>query len=156
MKTVIKYLLVLVIAALPFVSASAEDGVLNVTPGNYLIKRKTSQDNDANPIEKSEEKCIMDPVFKPETVLPPKGNCTANNVKKNGSTVTFDINCVGGPEMPPLTAKAEYSSNGMAIGWHIVFTFKDEASGQTITIVDNAEGKRIGDCKPQQRQPQQQ
>lgn len=153
MKTAIKFVLILIVAAMPLAGAMAEDGALSVTPGNYLIKRKTGPDTEANPVEKSEEKCIMDPVFKPESVLPPKGNCKAENVKKNGSSVSFDINCAGGPEMPPLTAKAEYNSNGMAIGWHIVFTFKDETTGQMITIVDNAEGKRIGDCKPQQQKP---
>ena len=147
MKTGMKLVLFLMFAALPSV-ALAQDTTLKVTPGKYEIKRKTAPDNDPNAVEKTEQKCIMDPVFKPESVLPPQGNCKASNVKKDGNSVTFDINCAGGPQMPPLTAKAEYSSNGMAIGWHIVFTFKDEQSGQPLTIVDNAEGKRIGDCAP--------
>ncbi|HVY54387.1 MAG TPA: DUF3617 family protein [Thermodesulfobacteriota bacterium] len=145
MKTGIKFVLIMILAALPL-TALAQDSILKVTPGKYQIKRKTAPDNDANAVEKTEEKCIMDPVFKPESVLPPQGNCKANNVKKDGNSVTFDIDCAGGPQMPPLTAKAEYSSNGMAIGWHIVFTFKDQNSGQPLTIIDSAEGKRIGDC----------
>lgn len=156
MNTAIKYVLILIVAAIPFIDASAEDGTLNVTPGNYLIKRETSSDTDPNAIINDEEKCITDPIFKPESVLPASRGCTASNIKKSGSTVTFDITCTGGEELPPFTGKAEYSSNGMAIGWHIVFTFKDEASGQTVTIINKADGKRIGDCKPQQLQPQQQ
>ena len=145
MKTGMKLMLIMIITVLP-AAALAQDALLKVTPGKYQIKRKTAPGNDPNVAEKIEEKCIYDPVFKPESVLPPQGNCKASNVKKDGNTVTFDIDCAGGAKMPPLTAKAEYSSNGMAISWHIVFTFTDENSGRPLTIIDSAEGKRIGDC----------
>ncbi|HET7289230.1 MAG TPA: DUF3617 family protein [Thermodesulfobacteriota bacterium] len=147
MNTAMKYALVLVMSALPLVSAKAEEAVLNVTPGNYLIKRETSSDADPNAIKKDEEKCITSPVFNPVSALPPNGGCTASNVKKSGNSVTFNITCTGGPEMPPLTGTAEYSSNGMAIGWNIVL--KGDIEGKPMTIVNKAEGKRIGDCKPQ-------
>ncbi|HKQ33596.1 MAG TPA: DUF3617 family protein [Thermodesulfobacteriota bacterium] len=146
MKTTMKYALILVMAALPLISAKAEEAVLHVTPGNYLIKRETSSNADPNSINKDEEKCITDPVFNPVKALPPNGGCSASNVKKSGNTVTYDITCTGGSELPPLTGTAEYSSNGMAIGWNIVL--KGEIDGKPMTIINKAEGKRIGDCTP--------
>jgi len=119
--------------------------VLNVTPGNYQIKRETSSNADPNAIVNEEEKCIRDAVFDPVSALPSNAGCTASNVKKNGNTVSFDIDCTGGAQMPPLKGTAEYSSNGMAIGWNIVL--KGEVDGKPLTIVNKAEGKRIGDCK---------
>jgi len=149
-----KYAMILVMAAMPLIGAKAEDIYLNVTPGNYLIKRETSSDTDPNAINNDEEKCITDPIFSPVKALPPNGGCSASNVKKSGNTVTFDINCTGGPQMPPLKGTAEYSSNGVAIGWNIVL--KGDIDGKPMTIVNKATGKRIGDCKPQQQQQQQQ
>jgi hypothetical protein len=141
----LKYLPVLFLAALPFAGALAEDAILDVTPGNYRITRETTSSDTTEPIINNEERCIRDKVFNPVSALPQNRGCTAGNVKKNGNTVTFDIKCTGGPEMPPMTGKAEYSSNGMAIGWNIVFTV--EVDGKPMTIVNKAEGKRVGDCK---------
>ncbi len=145
MRIAFRLLLVLFFAALPFAGVRAEDAVLNVTPGNYQIKRETSSDDDPKGVVHNEEKCITDKVFNPVSALPSKAGCSASNVKKSGNTVSFDINCTGGEQMPPLTGKAEYSSNGMAIGWNIVFT--GEVEGKPWTIVNKAEGKRTGDCK---------
>ena len=145
MRIAFKYLLVLFFAASTFAGARAEDAVLNVTPGNYQIKRETSSNDDPKAIVNNEEKCITDKVFNPVSALPSNAGCTASNVKKSGNTVTFDIFCKGGPEMPPLTGKAEYSSNGMAIGWNIVLN--GEFEGKPMTFINKAEGKRVGDCK---------
>jgi len=145
MRIAFQYLLVLFFAVLPFAGVRAEDAVLNVTPGNYQIRRETSSSDSPDAIVNNEERCISDKVFNPVSVLPQNRGCTASNVKKNGNTVSFDINCAGGEEMPPLVGKAEYSSNGMAIGWNIVF--KGEVEGKPWTIINKAEGKRIGECK---------
>ncbi len=145
MRTAFQYLLLLIFAVLSFAGARAQDAVLNVTPGNYQIKRETSSSDTTDAIVNNEERCISDKVFNPVSVLPPNRGCTASNVTKNGNTVSFDINCVGGGDLPPMKGKAEYSSNGMAIGWNIVFT--GEVEGKPWTIVNKAEGKRIGDCK---------
>jgi len=145
MRIAFRYLLVLFIAALPFAGAQAEDAVLNVTPGNYQIKRETSSSESPDAIVNNEDRCISEKVFNPVSVLPQNRGCTASNVRKSGNTVSFDINCAGGGDMPPLTGKADYSSNGMAIGWNIVFT--GEVDGKPWTIVNKAEGKRTGDCK---------
>lgn len=145
MRIAFRYLLVLYFAALPFAGAQAEDAVLNVTPGNYQIKRETSSNDEPQGVVHNEEKCITDKVFNPVSALPSKAGCSASNVRKSGNTVSFDIDCTGGEQMPPLTGKAEYSSNGMAIGWNIVLNGQFE--GQPVTIVTKAEGKRIGDCK---------
>ena len=145
MKIAFKYLLVLFFAVLAFAGARAEDAVLNVTPGNYQIKRETSSNDDPNAVVNNEEKCITDKVFDPVSALPSNAGCTASDVKKTGNTVRFNINCTGGDRMPPLTGKAEYSSNGMAIGWNIVLNGQFE--GKPVTIINKAEGKRVGDCK---------
>ncbi|MEW6144590.1 MAG: DUF3617 family protein [Thermodesulfobacteriota bacterium] len=145
MKIALKYVTVMFLAALPMTGASAQDAVLDVTPGNYKISRETTSSDTAEPIVNNEERCIRDKVFNPVSALPQNRGCTAKNVKKSGNTVTFDITCTGGAEMPPMTGKAEYSSNGMAIGWNI--EFKVDVEGKTLTIVNKAEGKRVGDCK---------
>jgi hypothetical protein len=145
MKTALKYVMVMFLAALPMTAASAQEAVLDVTPGNYTISRETTSSDTAEPIINNEERCIREKVFNPVSALPQNRGCTAKNVKKSGNTVTFDIACTGGTEMPPMTGKAEYSSNGMAIGWNIVFTV--EVEGKPMTIVNKAEGKRTGDCK---------
>lgn len=145
MRIALKYLLVLFLTASTFAGARAEDAVLNVTPGNYQIKRETSSNDEPQGVVHNEEKCITDKVFDPVSALPSKAGCSASNVKKSGNTVSFDINCTGGEQMPPLKGKAEYSSNGMAIGWNIVLNGQFE--GKPVTIITKAEGKRIGDCK---------
>lgn len=145
MRIALKYLFVLFLTASTFAGARAEDAVLNVTPGNYQIKRETSSSDSPDAIVNNEERCISDKVFDPVSVLPQNRGCTASNVRKSGNTVSFDISCAGGGDMPPLKGKAEYSSNGMAIGWNIEFT--GEVEGKPWTIVNKAEGKRIGDCK---------
>jgi len=145
MRIAFQYLLLLFFAVLPFAGARAEDAVLNVTPGNYQIKRHVSFSNDPNAVVDGGEKCIKEKVYNPVESLPSDAGCTASNIKKNGSTVTFDINCTGGPERTPLTGKAEYSSNGMAISWNIVLNGVVE--GKPVTTIVKAEGKRVGDCK---------
>ena len=145
MRIAFKYLLVLILAASAFTGARAQEAVLSVTPGNYQIKRETSSSDTAEPIVNNEERCISEKVFDPVSVLPKNRGCTATNVKKSGNTVSFDIDCRGGEDMPHLVGKAEYSSNGMAIGWNIVF--KGEVEGKLFTIVNKAEGKRVGECK---------
>ena len=145
MRIAFKYLLVLILAASAFAGARAEDAVISVTPGNYQIKRENSSKDDPNVTVNTEEKCIKDKLFDPVAALPQGRGCTATNVKKSGNTVTYDFTCSGGEEMPPLVGKAEYSSNGMAIGWDITVTGQFE--GKPVTIVTKAEGKRVGECK---------
>jgi hypothetical protein len=145
MKIAFKHVMVIFLAALPIAGAVAQEAVLDVTPGNYRINRETSSSDTTEKIVNNEERCIKEKVFNPVSALPQNRGCTASNVKKNGNTVSYDIKCTGGSDMPPMTGRAEYSSNGMAIGWNIVFQV--EVDGKPLTIVNKAEGKRVGDCK---------
>jgi Protein of unknown function (DUF3617) len=145
MNFVRAYMVLMLFLAGAAAAAYAADATIDVTPGKYSIKKETSSSLQPDPVVKTEERCITDAVFNPVEALPSKENCSAKNVKKTGNTVTFDIECKGGPQMPPLNGKAEYSSNGVGIAWNIVM--QGEADGKGFTITSKAEGRRVGSCQ---------
>lgn len=136
--------LVMILAAGAVAGARAQDATLNVTPGKYMIKKETSSNMKPEPVIKTEEKCISEPVFKPEDALPDKESCSVSNVKKDGDTLTFDIDCKGGAQTLPMKGTAEYSVTSSTISWSIML--KGEMQGKEVTINSKAEGKRMGDC----------
>ncbi len=136
--------LVMILIAGAAAGARAQDATLNVTPGKYMIKKETSSNVKPEPVVKTEEKCISEPVFKPEDALPDKESCSVSNVKKNGNTLTFDIDCKGGSQTLPMKGTAEYSTTSSTISWSI--TLKGEMQGNEVTINSKASGKRMGDC----------
>jgi len=142
------YRLTLIVSLIVLVSFSgswAADNTIVVVPGNYKIKTTTRSNMNANPQIDIEDECLPDSSYNIKSFLPDDEACSANNVKKSGNKLTFDIKCEGGQSMPAMTGKAEASATSSTISSHfkMVGTFQ----GQEFSVDSTSEGNRTGDCK---------
>ena len=145
MKYAIMTLLILIFAAVSISGARAENMTLEVTPGKYEIKKETSTNLKPEPMTRTEQKCITQSKFDPQSALPDSENCTVSNMKKKGNNVTFDIDCKGGAQMLPMKGTAEYSTTKTTLSWNLYM--KGMMQDQEVTVNSKGNGKRIGDCE---------
>lgn len=137
-------LIVSFVMLLSFTTAGAADNSIPIVPGQYSVKRTTSSNLNPEPKTETVENCIPTDSFNPSMALP-DASCTANNIKKSGNKLTFDIKCDGGQSMPPMTGKTKVSttSSTLKIEMDMLTTFQ----GKEFAINSKSEAKRIGDCK---------
>ncbi len=145
MRYVLMTLTILMFAAAAFTGARADKTTLDVTPGKYVINKETSTNLKPEPLTRTEEKCITESKFDPETALPDRESCSVSNMKKSGNKVTFDIDCKGSAQMLPMKGKAEYSATDSTLSWNL--NMKGMMQDQEVTVNSKGEGKRVGACE---------
>lgn len=145
MRNILLTLLIFVITAGVITAVRAEDMMLEITPGMYTIDRETKTNLKADPIKRTEQKCIKESTYDPTTALPDKENCSTSNEKKSGNKITFDIDCKGGPQMLPMTGTAVISTTKSTLSWEL--DMKGMMEEQEVTVSSKGNGKRTGDCE---------
>lgn len=145
MRYVFMTLMILIFSAASFSGVKSENMTLEVTPGQYEIQKETSTNLKPEPMKRTEQACITESKFDPQSALPDNENCSVSNMKKKGESVTFDIDCKGGAQMLPMKGSAEYSTTKTTISWNL--DMKGMMQGQEVTVNSKGNGKRIGDCE---------
>ena len=128
-----------------FSTVRADENSIPLVPGQYSVKQTTSSNLSPEPKTETVENCIPTDSFNPAMALP-DASCTVSNIKKSGNNkLTFDINCEGNQQMPPMTGKteAETTKSTLKIKMDIVTSFQ----GKEFKVKSKSEAKRIGDCK---------
>lgn len=142
--TTIALIAFLSVPVLPHAGALAKEGVLKINPGMYKITGSTKTNLDEKPQVKTSEVCIPESEIRPETMLPPDGNCKIKNLKSSDNKASFDIDCSGTDNVSTLKGKAEYSTDGDKFMFK--FNLDGKSSGKEIKVDSEGSAERTGDC----------
>ena len=132
------------LAALFFAGNASAEG-LSIEPGQWDMTMTMTMSMMPTPQTTTVSECMTEDVLSPENFNMDKDNpCDITNVKIDGNTARWSINCPteGGP---PMEGQWEITSKGDSLTGN--GSMSANFSGQEMSFTMNWDGKRVGDCK---------
>ena len=142
--------LIAAIVPLLFAKAVLAEGP-NIKPGKWEIKTTVTMPMMPEPKVTTLTECITpEEASDPLAAIMEEGTCKVFNKEESGNTLKFELECEGEMGMK-MTGKGHFTANGTTASGKMEITMNmpqnmPQMGGQSMTMTQEWEGRRIGDC----------